>query len=85
LLRIVAAELRSADEHAGVRTYALSDPDAQMPGRGAYLCLGSAAGEPSSDCLQRAARRNALARALRRSIAGSMVSPGAKLVESVDS
>ena len=81
----MAADLRSVGEEADVRTYALSDPDARMPGRGAYLCLGSVAGEPSSDCLQRAARRNALARALRRSITGSVVSPGAKLVESVDS
>ncbi len=44
---------------------AVLDRASSMPGRGAYLCRGQAAGEPAADCLALATRRDGIARALR--------------------
>jgi len=49
-----------------------------MPGRGAYLCRGEQPELPAAECLERAQRRGAIARALR-----SAVTLDPKLVESV--
>jgi predicted RNA-binding protein YlxR (DUF448 family) len=49
-----------------------------MGGRGAYLCLDQASGEPVAECLATAARRGGIARALR-----AAVTLDSKLVESV--
>jgi predicted RNA-binding protein YlxR (DUF448 family) len=72
LLRIALAGPAGARE-------AVPDRHARLPGRGAYLCIDSAAAgaRPDPSCLQLALRRRALARALRTSVS---VSP--ELVES---
>jgi predicted RNA-binding protein YlxR (DUF448 family) len=44
---------------------AVIDRDGTMPGRGAYLCRGMSADAPRADCVRLAARRGAVARALR--------------------
>jgi predicted RNA-binding protein YlxR (DUF448 family) len=81
LLRIAAVS-----DGAGARARAVLDLQARMPGRGAYLCReGSATQRPATACLAQAARRGAIARALRRAIAGDLVSDDAKLVESMGS
>jgi predicted RNA-binding protein YlxR (DUF448 family) len=49
-----------------------------MPGRGAYLCRGRAPEVPAAECLEQAARRGGVARALR-----AAVTLDPKLVESV--
>jgi predicted RNA-binding protein YlxR (DUF448 family) len=64
-----------------------------MPGRGAYLCRSPAAAgstgassdrfAPAEECAELAARRNAIARALRRAIPGGLVPDGAEGLESV--
>jgi hypothetical protein len=41
------------------------DRDCTMPGRGAYLCRGTGAAEPSPECLALALRRGGIARTLR--------------------
>ncbi|MGO8907046.1 MAG: YlxR family protein [Solirubrobacteraceae bacterium] len=46
-------------------TLAVIDPAGTMPGRGAYLCRGTAAGVPAGECLALARRRGGIARALR--------------------
>jgi uncharacterized protein len=79
LLRI-AAVAQAGD--GGAR--AVCDPLARMPGRGAYLCREGQSARPRTDCLARAERRNALARALRRAIPGGLALPNdEELVESV--
>ncbi|HEV2975723.1 MAG TPA: YlxR family protein [Solirubrobacteraceae bacterium] len=70
----------------GRRARAVIDARARMPGRGAYLCRGAAhRGEPprpDEQCLARALERRAVARALRRPVAGDLVPGDVKLVES---
>jgi predicted RNA-binding protein YlxR (DUF448 family) len=56
---------------------AVHDPDATMPGRGAYLCRGLDRELPAADCLARAMRRGGIPRALR-----AAVTLDPKLVES---
>jgi predicted RNA-binding protein YlxR (DUF448 family) len=57
-----------------------------MPGRGAYLCRFDAADNesprPAEACLAQADKRRAIARALRRPVAGVSFSDDGKLVES---
>jgi predicted RNA-binding protein YlxR (DUF448 family) len=57
---------------------AVPDCDGTMPGRGAYLCRGADHASANGDCLARALKRGAIARALR-----SPVTFDPKLVESV--
>jgi predicted RNA-binding protein YlxR (DUF448 family) len=78
LLRIAAVETDGA-----APAHAVLDLAKRMPGRGAYLCHGASAAQPSQECLAQATRRGAVARALRRSIPGGLALDGAKLVESV--
>lgn len=78
LLRVAAADSGDA-----APTRAVLDFAKRMPGRGAYLCQGSTAMQPSESCLALAARRGAIARALRRSLPGGLALDDAKLVESV--
>jgi predicted RNA-binding protein YlxR (DUF448 family) len=59
-MRLVAVRERGAEA-----ALAVQDPSAIMPGRGAYLCLDPASGEPDGECLTRASARGAFARALR--------------------
>ncbi len=81
LLRIAAVADREGRARAAIDTLA------RMPGRGAYLCCaGVHAGEasrPDERCLERALERRAIARALRRPVAGDLVPGDAKLVESL--
>ncbi len=56
LLRLVAAD-----------GLAVADPAGRRPGRGAYVCRASSS-DPAPACLDRAARRGALSRALRRPV-----------------
>ena len=58
---------------------AIADRRGVLPGRGAYLCVGSEPGIPAADCLELARKRGGMARALRCSV---RISP--ELVESVD-
>jgi len=60
------------------RGRAVCDRAGTMPGRGAYLCRGEQPELPAAECLERAQRRGAIARALR-----SAVTLDPKLVESV--
>jgi predicted RNA-binding protein YlxR (DUF448 family) len=69
--------LALADEGGGRSAWAVLDRGGTMPGRGAYLCAGQAAGEPAPECLTLAERRGGIARALRRSVT---IDP--KLIES---
>ncbi len=81
LLRIAAV---ADGEEARAR--AVVDAHARLPGRGAYLCRASGDADvpaPARECLARAAKRRALARALRRPIAGELVCDDVKLVESL--
>jgi predicted RNA-binding protein YlxR (DUF448 family) len=78
LLRVTAV-----DSAGAAPTRAVLDLAKRMPGRGAYLCQGSTAMQPSESCLALATRRGAIARALRRSIPGGLALEHAKLVESV--
>jgi len=78
-LRIVAAEPAASDAQA----YAIADPGARMPGRGAYLCRDAGAARPADECLALATRRGGIPRALRRAIPGGLVLDGAELVESM--
>ena len=73
LLRVAAL-----GDGQGPPSRAVLDRTGTMPGRGAYLCAGPAAGEPVSDCLSLATRRGGFARALRCRVA---IDP--ELVESV--
>jgi predicted RNA-binding protein YlxR (DUF448 family) len=82
LLRIVATERTSSAGH-GAQTYAVADPQAQMPGRGAYLCRDDCAPRPAPQCLALATRRGAIGRALRRAIPGGLVLNDSELVESI--
>lgn len=74
LLRMAAAPAAE-----GSSRMAVLDSDGRMPGRGAYLCRGATADEPSRACLTLALRRRAIPRALRAAVA---LDP--KLVESMD-
>jgi predicted RNA-binding protein YlxR (DUF448 family) len=65
-------------EENGPTRRAVPDPEGTMPGRGAYLCRGAAPSQPLARCAALAARRNAIARALRSPV---IVDP--KLVESI--
>jgi len=65
------------------RAYAVADPSARLPGRGAYLCRAGEAARPAESCLAQAERRGAIARALRRALPGGLVLNDAKLVESM--
>ena len=65
LVRLAAAEHRPPPTTDGRVRRAVLDRAGTMPGRGAYLCRGAGAGEPSSDCVELATRRGGLARALR--------------------
>jgi predicted RNA-binding protein YlxR (DUF448 family) len=78
LLRLAVSERRSFEESGDRLRRAVLDRAATMPGRGAYLCPAGAAGEPAADCLERATRRGALARALRCAV---KIDP--KLLESI--
>jgi uncharacterized protein len=82
LLRIAAVA-----EGEDSRARAVIDTLARLPGRGAYLCSERAHDDapqrPHADCLARAIKRRAIARALRRPIAGDSFSDDAKLVESL--
>ena len=73
LLRI--AVIRDGEGRHG---RAMCDRTGTMPGRGAYLCRGEQPELPAAECLERAQRRGAIARALR-----SAVTLDPKLVESV--
>jgi predicted RNA-binding protein YlxR (DUF448 family) len=79
LLRFVAAEPTAGDPQA----YAIADPGARMPGRGAYLCRDAGGAQPAQECLALATRRGGIPRALRRAIPGGLVLDGSELVESV--
>jgi len=70
--------LAALSDAEGVGRIAVPDPQARMPGRGAYLCRGADPELPARECLARAMRRGGIARALR-----SAVTLDAKLVESV--
>jgi len=63
------------------------DTLARMPGRGAYLCRAAAPeGErlrPDEQCLARALKRGAIARALRRPTTGDLIHEPYKGLESV--
>jgi predicted RNA-binding protein YlxR (DUF448 family) len=50
------------------RWLAALDSAATLPGRGAYVCRGPAAGGPSEDCLRLASRKGGLQRTLRRAV-----------------
>jgi predicted RNA-binding protein YlxR (DUF448 family) len=82
LLRIAAVA-----DGEGRRARAVIDTLARMPGRGAYLCRTAARGggpsRPDEQCLARALRRRAIARALRRPVAGDLIPADGKLVESL--
>jgi predicted RNA-binding protein YlxR (DUF448 family) len=71
LLRIAA----SAREGGGE---AVADPQARLPGRGAYLCRAPSGSAPQGACLERALHRRAFPRALR-----ADVSVSRELVESI--
>jgi predicted RNA-binding protein YlxR (DUF448 family) len=81
LLRIALAPRESAQasaqRSASGRT-AVADPQARMPGRGAYLCRELSSQLPRAECLAEATRRSAIARTLR---CTATLDP--KLVESV--
>ena len=57
---------------------AVLDLNCTMPGRGAYICRGSAPGAPAAECLGLATRRGGISRALR-----CAVKIDAEIVESV--
>jgi hypothetical protein len=85
-LRIVAAAPTSNADGAATRdapACAVADPCAVLPGRGAYLCRGTAAGTIDDKCLALAGRRGGIPRALRRAIPGGLVLNVSELVESV--
>lgn len=84
LLRIVATERTSSAARQGAQSYAVADPLARMPGRGAYLCRADSAPSPAPQCLALATRRGGIPRALRRAIPGGLVLNDAELIESVD-
>lgn len=80
LLRVAAVA-----DGEGRRAHAVIDVLARMPGRGAYLCRSDATDReprPAEACLAQAHKRRAIARALRRPIAGVSLSDDVKLVES---
>jgi predicted RNA-binding protein YlxR (DUF448 family) len=54
-----------------------------LPGRGAYLCRADSAAAPAARCLALAAKRRAIARALRCSIADRSVTFDPELIESM--
>jgi hypothetical protein len=85
-LRIVATESRASSVGGPgrtVKTYAIADSRAVLPGRGAYLCLGAGAARPADECLALATRRGGIPRALRRAIPGGLVLNDSELVESM--
>ena len=57
---------------------AVLDLNCTMPGRGAYICRGSASGAPAAECFGLATRRGGISRALR-----CAVKIDAEIVESV--
>ncbi len=69
------ALVREGSERRG---RAVCDELGTMGGRGAYVCLDRASGEPAGECLAKATRRGGIARALR-----AAVTLDSKLVESV--
>jgi predicted RNA-binding protein YlxR (DUF448 family) len=70
--------LALAHDSGGTSARAVLDRGGTMPGRGAYICVGEAPGEPALECLTLAERRGVIARALRRSVT---IDP--KLIESM--
>jgi predicted RNA-binding protein YlxR (DUF448 family) len=80
LVRIAFADRESSRAGKGRRPAVVLDPAARMAGRGAYLCRGVSAAEPTAECLALALKRGAIPRALRCS-----VSLPVELVESVSS
>jgi predicted RNA-binding protein YlxR (DUF448 family) len=83
LLRIVAAEPARARDAHSAQVYAIADPGARMPGRGAYLCRDAGAARPVDECLALATRHGGIPRALRRAIPGGLVLDSCELVDSV--
>jgi predicted RNA-binding protein YlxR (DUF448 family) len=81
-LRIVA-ERSSREGELPVQTRAIADPQAVLPGRGAYLCREPGAARPAERCLALATRRGGIPRALRTAIPGGLVLNDSKLVESI--
>jgi predicted RNA-binding protein YlxR (DUF448 family) len=77
-LRLAATEHRFATVGDSHVRRAVLDQTGTLPGRGAYLCRGSVAGELSSDCVELATRRGGLARAFRCAV---KINP--ELVESI--
>jgi len=57
--------LRIAAVRRPAGTWAVADPGARLPGRGAYLCLGTAPTVPEARCVEQALRTRAIPRALR--------------------
>jgi len=83
-VRLAVSDQRLVGEGEGeVRVRrAVLDRAGTMPGRGAYLCREGTSGGPSVECVALAARRRALARALRCQISDeSAINP--ELVESI--
>jgi uncharacterized protein len=78
LLRIALV----ADDGEGTRRVAL-DRTGTLPGRGAYLCRGGADDAPAAACLALAAKRGAIARALRCAVGDRAVRIDPELIESV--
>ncbi|MGD1056417.1 MAG: YlxR family protein [Solirubrobacteraceae bacterium] len=78
LLRLAATAEGAPSEQDTRTRRAVADHRATMPGRGAYLCVGSDSQLPAAECLARAIQRGGIARALR-----SRVTVDPKLVESV--
>ncbi len=66
-----------------MQTRAVVDPQAVLPGRGAYLCRERGAAHPTERCLSLATRRGGIPRALRTAIPGGLVLNDSKLVESI--
>jgi predicted RNA-binding protein YlxR (DUF448 family) len=62
---------------------AVPDPQAVMPGRGAYLCTDSLRERPASGCLALAVQRRGIARGLRRPVLLDVLTADPELVESV--
>jgi predicted RNA-binding protein YlxR (DUF448 family) len=81
-LRFVA-ERGAHEDQRPAPTRAVADPQAVLPGRGAYLCRERGAARPAEDCLAQATRRGGIPRALRTAIPGGLVLNDSKLVESI--
>jgi predicted RNA-binding protein YlxR (DUF448 family) len=64
LVRLAVA----AGAHGEPAPQVVIDPTGTLPGRGAYLCRGTAQGRPAAECLALATGRGGVARALRRRV-----------------